>query len=74
MQLNPTVRWLLVGLMAAATAAVTILDDGFQPPDVLLIVIALGSGLGVVPPQVGGTQQGIVNPSLTEPPDADITP
>jgi uncharacterized membrane protein len=70
--LSPTLRWLLAGLLGAATAAVTILADGFQPLDVLLILIALGGSLGLVPPQTGGTQNGVVNPSITEPPAADI--
>jgi hypothetical protein len=68
MSLSPTVRWLLAGVLGAATAAVTILADGFQPMDALLILIALGGSLGLVPPQTGGTQQGVVNPSLTERP------
>ena len=70
--LSPTLRWLLAGFFGAATAAVAILADGFQPLDALLIVIALGGALGLVPPQVGGTQEGVVNPSVTEPPAADI--
>jgi hypothetical protein len=74
MNLNPTVRWILAGVLGAATAAVSILADGFQPLDALLILIALGGSLGLVPPQTGGTQQGVVNPSITEPPAADIAP
>jgi hypothetical protein len=72
MPLSPAVRWLLAGLLGAATAAVSILADGFQPLDALLILIALGGSLGLVPPQTGGTQQGVVNPSITEPPAADV--
>ena len=72
MNLNPTARWLLAGAFGAATAAVSILADGFQPLDVLLILVALGGALGLVPPQVGGTQQGVVNPSVKEPPVAQI--
>ena len=70
--LSPTLRWLLAGFFGAATAAVAILADGFQALDALLIVIALGGALGLVPPQVGGTQEGVVNTSVTEPPPADI--
>jgi uncharacterized membrane protein len=70
--LSPTVRWLLTGALTAATAAVTILSDGFQPLDVLLILIALGMGLGLVPPQTGGTQNGVLSPSITEPPSANV--
>jgi uncharacterized membrane protein len=71
--LSPTVRWLLTGFLTAATAAVTILSDGFQPlPDVLLILIALGMGLGLIPPQTGGTQKGVLSPSITEPPSANV--
>jgi uncharacterized membrane protein len=66
MNLNPTVRWLLAGVLGGATAAVTILADGFQSLDALLILIALGGALGLVPPQTGGTQQGVVNPSIKE--------
>jgi hypothetical protein len=70
MTLSPTLRWLLAGALGAATAAVTILADGWQPMDALLILIALGGSLGLVPPQAGGTQQGVVNPSLEKPPEA----
>jgi uncharacterized membrane protein len=70
--LSPTLRWLLAGLLGAATAAVSVLTDGFQPLDVLLILIALGGSLGLVPPQTGGTQNGVVNPSISEPPAADV--
>lgn len=70
--LSPTLRWLLAGLVGAATAAVSILADGFQSLDVLLILIALGSALGLVPPQTGGTQVGIASPSIVEPPAADV--
>jgi uncharacterized membrane protein len=66
MNLNPTVRWILTGLVGAATAAVTILADGFQPLDVLLIVIALGGTLGLTPPQAGGTQQSVANPRVVD--------
>jgi hypothetical protein len=72
MNLNPTVRWLLTGAAAGLTAAVSILADGFQPLDALLIAIPVLAGLGIVPPQTGGTQQGVVNPSITEPPPADV--
>jgi hypothetical protein len=66
MNLSPTVRWLLTGLIGCATAAVTILADGFQPLDVLLIVIALGAALGLTPPQAGGVQQSITNPRVVD--------
>lgn len=66
MTLNPTVRWILTGLIGAATAAVSILADGFQPLDILLIVIALGAALGLTPPQAGGTQQGVKNPRVVD--------
>jgi hypothetical protein len=72
MNLSPALRWLLTGLFGAATAAVSILADGFQPLDVLLIVLALGAALGLVPPQTGGTQVGVVSPSITEPPVAQV--
>lgn len=71
MNISPTLRWLLTGLAAGATAAVSILADGFQPLDAILILIPVLAGLGIVPPQTGGTQQGVVNPSLSSPPPVD---
>ena len=66
MNLNPTVRWLLTGLVGAATAAITILSDGFQPIDILAIIVALLGALTITPPQAGGTQQSIQNPRVVD--------
>jgi hypothetical protein len=78
MQLSPTVRWLLTGVAAGVTAFGGLIASGVLldlPSWVGVLVAVLGavfSGLGLVPPQVGGTQQGVVNPSVSEPPAADV--
>lgn len=74
MNLSPTVRWLLGGV--AAVVAYLAASDPFGFSDEVQGIVAclavLFGSLGIVPPQVGGTQQGVVNPSITEPPAADI--
>lgn len=80
MQLSPTLRWLLGGLSAAITtfgglvAADQILASSL-PAWVGVALSVAGAVLAflLVPPQVGGTQQGIVNPSVVEPPAADVS-
>lgn len=75
MNLSPTLRWLLGGVATAVTAL-----GGLIASDEVLasalprwvgVVIAVLSAvfafLNVVPPQVGGTQQGVVNPSVVPP-------
>jgi hypothetical protein len=70
MNLNPTIRWLLVGLATAAVAAGTVLPDGFQPIDALPILIAFLTGIGITPPQAqteSGApvqQRGVVKPRV----------
>ena len=74
MNLNPTVRWLL-GAVAAVVGFLAASDPFGLPPwaqGVIATASVLFGALGIVPPQVGGTQQGVVNPSVTEPPAADI--
>jgi hypothetical protein len=72
--LNPTVRWILGGL-AAVVGFLAAFDPFGLPPwaqGVIACLSVLFGALGIVPPQVGGTQQGVVNPSVTEPPPADV--
>ena len=74
MNLNPTLRWLLTGLAAAVTAlggliaAGTITDLPSWVGVVVSVLSATLAALNIVPPQTGGTQQGVVNPAVTEPP------
>jgi hypothetical protein len=78
--LSPTVRWVLTGLAAGVTAlgglvaAGTITDLPEWVGITVAILGAIFSALGLVPPQTGGTQQGVVQPSITEPPPADVGP
>ena len=74
MNLSPTLRWLLGGV-AAVVVALSAYDPFGLPQwaqGVLSLTAVLFAALGIVPPQVGGTQQGVVNPSITEPPAADV--
>lgn len=71
MNLSPVVRTLLAAIVAAATAALTLTADGVSLQDGIIILLAGIGAFGIVPPQVGGTQQGVVNPSLAEPPHID---
>jgi hypothetical protein len=76
--LSPTVRWLLTALAAGVTTFGGLIAAGEVtdlPSWVGILVAVLSAVLGslnLVPPQVGGTQQGLVNPSITEPPAADV--
>jgi Na+-translocating ferredoxin:NAD+ oxidoreductase RnfD subunit len=79
MNLSPTARWLLGGLAVAVTTfgGLVAADEALAaslPAWVGYLVIVLGAVLAflLAPPQLGGTQQGLVNPSITEPPAADI--
>jgi hypothetical protein len=73
--LSPTARWLLTGLAAGIGAFGAILPTLSDVPTWVGVAVAVTgatlAGLGIVPPAVGGTQQGVVNPSLTEPPRID---
>jgi hypothetical protein len=70
--LSPALRAIAGALVAAGTAALTVLaDDAFTVADGIIVALAFVGTFAVVPPQVGGTQQGVVNPSLTEPPRID---
>lgn len=75
MELSPTVRTALTVLSAMLAALAVALPTLGAPVWVAVIVGVVTTGLaalGIVPPQVGGTQQGVVNPSVTEPPAAAI--
>jgi hypothetical protein len=63
MTLSPLARWLLTGLAAGIVAAATILADGFQPLDVLLILVPVLTSLGLVPAQRTDIDQlGVTHP------------
>jgi hypothetical protein len=78
MQLSPKVRSVLTVVAALlAVAAVVLPAVTGVPVAVGAVVAALLTalaGLGIVPPQVGGTQLGVANPSVVEPPQADVAP
>jgi hypothetical protein len=73
--LSPTARWLLTGLAAGVSAFGALIPTLSGVPTWVGVAVAvLGAtfaGLGIVAPGVGGTQQGVVNPSLSEPPRID---
>lgn len=73
MNLSPTVRWLLGGV--GAVVAFLAAYDPFGLPawaqGVIACLFVLLGSLGLIPPQVGGTQQGVMSPSIAEPPPAD---
>jgi hypothetical protein len=64
MNLSPALRALLVALVTAGTAALTLTVDGVSVEDVIVIALAFLGSILVVPPQVGGEQRGLVNPTL----------
>jgi hypothetical protein len=78
MPLSPTVRWVLTALAAGVAAFGGLVASGelTDLPEWVGVLVAVLSAvfgaLNVVPPQVGGTQQGLANPGITEPPAADI--
>lgn len=75
MQFSPTVRTIL-GALAVTVATLSTALAAFEtiPPAVGVVLTVLSAVLGflLAPPQLGGTQQGLANSSLTEPPPADV--
>lgn len=75
MQLSPTVRAVLtvVGIFVGALAVILpTLGLPVWIGAILGAVTATLGYLGIVPPQVGGQQVGIANPTIVEPPAADV--
>ena len=75
MQFSPTARAVLTVLAAMLAALAVSLPTLGAPVWVAVAVGVVTTGLaalGIVPPQVGGTQEGVVNPSVSEPPAAAI--
>ena len=75
MNLSPAVRTALTALVAALGVLAVALPTLGAPLWVGVIIGALTAAcaaLGIVPPQVGGTQQGVVSPTVVEPPKADV--
>jgi hypothetical protein len=72
MNLSPTARTLLTAVASGVAALGGLLAAGTigDAPEWLGVAVAvLGAvfaALGVVPPQVGGTQEGVVNPSVKD--------
>jgi hypothetical protein len=81
MQLSPTARWILGAVaVAVSTFGALIATDTVLAAElprwvgVALAVAGPVLGFLLAPPQLGGTQQGLVNPALSEPPAADVAP
>lgn len=71
MVLSPTARTLLTALVAALAVIAVALPTLGAPLWVGVIVGALSAffgALGIVPPQVGGQQVGLTNPSVVNQP------
>jgi hypothetical protein len=69
MALSPTVRTILT-VIAAIVAALAVAIPTLGAPvwvGVLLGVVTTGlAALGIVPPQTGGTQQGVASPTVVD--------
>lgn len=79
MNISPGVRSILTAIAAAVAAAGGVLVHADGIPDWVGVVVAvLGAvfaALGIVPPAVGGTQQGVTNPTVVDvPPSENIKP
>jgi hypothetical protein len=70
MSLSPTLRWLLGGLAASVAAFGALLPTLTGVPTWVgvagAVLGAMFAALNIVPPGVGGTQQGVVSPSLKD--------
>lgn len=66
MTLNPTVRWLLGGVAAVVgfLAAFDPFGLSHTAQGIVACASVLFAALGIVPPQAGGTQKGVVAPRL----------
>ena len=77
MVLSPTLRWLLGGL-AAVVAFLAATDPIGLPAwaqGAIVVASVLFAALGIVPPAVGGTQKGVVSPTVKDtPPSPSIQP
>lgn len=76
MQLSPKVRSILTVVATVLAVAAAVIPTVTGVPVVVGAIIAAVltalAGFGIVPPQVGGTQVGVANPSVVEPPAADV--
>lgn len=76
--MSPAVRHVLSAAAAGVSAVGALIAAGTitNAPEWLGVTVAVAgamfAALGIVPGQVGGTQQGIVSPSVVEPPAANI--
>lgn len=75
MNLSPTWRSILTAVVASLAVVAVALPTLGAPlwVGVLIGAVTAGAGaLGIVPPQTGGTQHGLVSPSVSEPPAAQV--
>jgi hypothetical protein len=71
MNLSPTVRYIIGALsVGVSTMSAALGSYGTIEPGVAIGLTVASAVLGYlqVPGQVGGTQEGLVNPGLTQPP------
>lgn len=76
LNLSPTVRSILVVVGVILGAVVPVLVTAGVPVIVTAVagaVVTALVGLGIVPPQTGGTQVGVVTPAVAVPPPAEVT-
>lgn len=76
MQLSPKVRAVLTVVAGVLAAVAVVLPAITGVPvavgAVIAAVLAVLAGLGIVPPQTGGTQVGVASPTVVQPPQADV--
>jgi hypothetical protein len=77
MQLSPTLRTVLTFLAATLGALIPVGATIGIPLVALVVMGAFVAGLaaiGIIPPQTGGTQVGVVSPAIGVPPAIDTEP
>lgn len=75
LNLSPTARTVLTILGVILATVIPVLATAGVPVIVTAVmgaIVAAFGYLGLVPPQVGGTQQGVMSPAVVEPPEADV--
>lgn len=76
LNLSPAVRSVLVVIGVILGAVIPVLVTLGVPVAVTVVagaVLTALIGLGIVPPQTGGTQVGVTSPAIVEPPAADVS-
>lgn len=74
MNLSPTVRSIMTAVAAALAALAVVLPTLGAPvwvAAIIGVVLVTFGALGIVPPQTGGTQQGVVSPAVVDVPPSE---